>query len=110
MKEMGPLKPGVTEPICLISYEITNILLGGGPETRTGFWKAYRHELKLNKKTRYKNYHVELCRHHLTSLKLDLSVPVFYREGRLTTEKEANNSHYKGLFPVARPFPRSDGV
>ena len=44
------MKPEETEVICLISYEITQILLGGGPEDRGSFWKQYREELKLNKK------------------------------------------------------------
>jgi hypothetical protein len=85
---MRGVKPPETEPICLISYEITQILLGGGPEERSSFWKRYREELELNKKTQYNNYHVQVCRNHLVSLTLDLKNPVFYRNKTLTLEKE----------------------
>ena len=51
------MQPSETEAICLVSYEITQILLGGGPEDRPSFWKQYREELELNKKTQYKNYY-----------------------------------------------------
>src|SRR4051812_48572386 len=62
--------PEPHEPICLISYEITYILLGAGPQDRTSFWKSYRKELALNLKTDYRNYHVSVCRHQLTSLRM----------------------------------------
>ena len=83
------MKPSENEPLCLISYEITQILLGGGPEERSSFWKQYREEQELNKKTNFQNYHVQVCRNHLISLKLDLKEPVFYRNKQLTLEKEA---------------------
>lgn len=83
------MKPAENEPICLISYEITQILLGGGPEDRPSFWKQYREEQELNKKTNFQNYHVQVCRNHLISLNLDLKDPVFYRNKQLTLEKEA---------------------
>ncbi|MSP19885.1 MAG: hypothetical protein EXR74_09995 [Bdellovibrionales bacterium] len=83
------MKPEETEVICLISYEITQILLGGGPEDRGSFWKQYREELKLNKKTDYLNYHTKLCRNHLVSPKLNLKEPVYYRNKTLTLEKDA---------------------
>jgi len=83
------MKPSENEPICLISYEITQILLGGGPEDRLSFWKQYREEQELNKRTNFQNYHVQVCRNHLISLKLDLKDPIFYRNKQLTLEKEA---------------------
>lgn len=84
---MAGMKPSETEPICLVSYEITQILLGGGPEERLSFWKQYREELELNKKTKYNNYHVQVCKNHLISLNLDLKDPVYYRNKQLTLEK-----------------------
>ncbi len=80
--------PNSNEPICLISYEITFILLGDGPGARPSFWKHYRRELVLNRKTNYQNYHVRVCRHQLTSLRMNLNQPVFFRNNRLTTEKQ----------------------
>ena len=82
------MQPTETEPICLISYEITQILLGGNPEERPSFWKRYREELELNRKTKYNNYHVQVCKSHLISLNLNLKEPVFYRNKQLTLEKE----------------------
>lgn len=82
--------PGPNEPICLISYEITAILLGDGPRNRSGFWKSYRRELALNKKTNYQNYHISLCRELLTSLRMNLNEPVYFRHHRLTTEKDVD--------------------
>lgn len=86
-KRESLLPPEANEPICLISYEITFILLGGGPDQRSSFWRAYRRELALNRKTEYRNYHVEVCRAHLVSLRMRLDHPVYFRHGRLTTEK-----------------------
>jgi hypothetical protein len=91
------VQPNETEPICLISYEITALLLAGGPDSRTSFWKAYRRELELNQKTNYQNYHIHLCRQHLADLKLDRSRPVFFRNGRLVTEKEIQIERPKAL-------------
>jgi hypothetical protein len=93
------MKPSPTEPICLISFEVTAILLNGGPEDRPSFWKAYRRELELNQKTNYDNYHVAICREHLKSLKLDLKTPVYYRNGRLTTEREVAGHAPAPLLP-----------
>jgi hypothetical protein len=89
--------PAHDEPICLVSYEITAILLGDGPSTRSGFWKNYRRELALNKKTDYNNYHVTLCRHLLTSLRMRLDQPVYFRNKRLTTERELSPVNHKAL-------------
>lgn len=80
--------PGFDEPICLISYEITVILLGAGPGSRSSFWKSYRRELALNQQTDYANYHVNLCRHLLLSPQMNLDQPVYFRGNRLTTERE----------------------
>jgi hypothetical protein len=89
--------PGIDEPICLISYEITYILLGDGPGSRPSFWKMYRRELELNKKTDYQNYHVHVCRNQLSSLKMNLNQPVYFRNNRLTTEKELDPFTTKAL-------------
>lgn len=86
-KRESLLPPGPNEPICLISYEITHILLGDGPANRSGFWRSYRRELDLNQKTNYTNYHITLCRHQLVSLKMNFRDPVFFRNNRLVTEK-----------------------
>ncbi len=80
------LPPGPDEPICLISYEITFILLGDGPHSRGSFWRSYRRELALNLKTDYRNYHVALCSRLLVSLRLNLKEAVYFRNGRLTSE------------------------
>lgn len=92
---MQQLQPDENERICLISYEITRILVAGGPDSRTGFWKAYRRELEHNRKTRYRNYHIDLCRHQLIELNLDLKARVFFRNGQLVTEK--------AIAPVEKP-------
>ena len=81
------MKPTETEPICLISYEVARILLGGGPDTRPSFWKAYRRELELNQKTNYDNYHIRVCKEHLVTLRARPEGPVYYRHGRLTQER-----------------------
>jgi hypothetical protein len=93
-----PLTPRENEPICLVSFEITAILLGGRPEERPSFWKMYHREHELNQKTQYDNYHVRICREQLLALKLDLKEPVYYRHGRLTNEKV--------VVPAARALPR----
>lgn len=80
--------PAHDEPVCLISYEITYILLGDGPNRRRSFWKIYRRELKLNRDTAYRNYHVNVCQHQLVSLRLPREVPVYFRTNRLTTERQ----------------------
>ncbi len=89
--------PGPNERICLISYEITVILLGDGPHARSSFWRAYRRELELNRKTEYRNYHINLCQHQLTSLKMKLNSPVFFRDGKLTFEKQLDAATNKAL-------------
>ena len=80
------LPPTGEESICLISYEISAILLGAGPDERSGFWKTYRRELVLNQQTDYRNYHVNVCQHQLTSLKMKLSHPIYFRKSQLTSE------------------------
>jgi hypothetical protein len=89
--------PEPHEPICLISYEITHILLGDGPGKRSGFWRSYRRELELNKKTNYQNYHVAVCRHQLVSLRMTLDKPVYFRNNRLTTERQIDAFTTKAL-------------
>ena len=82
------LPPGPNEPICLISYEITVILLGDGPHSRSSFWKSYHREVAINKKTDFRNYHVHLCRNELVSLQMKLDSPVYFKNDRLTFEKQ----------------------
>ena len=94
--------PEAHEPICLISYEITFILLAGGPDCRSGFWRSYRRELALNLKTGYKNYHVKVCGRHLVSLRMQLDQPVYFRNNRLTTEKQLDPFTIKAL--ASSPF------
>lgn len=86
------MKPEPNETICLISYEVTSILLGGPPEVRPSFWKTYRDELAYNTRTGYVNTHVEICRNQLLPLRDKLAVPHYYRHGRLVTEKERFSS------------------
>ncbi len=81
------LKPTESEPICLISFEITCIRLGGGPEGRTGFWKAYREALAVNKRTKYQNDRVWICRNQIAALRIKPNERAFFRNGRLTLEK-----------------------
>ena len=94
--------PEPHEPICLISYEITFILLAGGPDCRSGFWRSYRRELALNRRTDYQNYHVQVCSRHLVSLRMQLDRPVYFRNNRLTTEKQLDPFSTKAL--AASPF------
>ena len=94
--------PEPHEPICLVSYEITFILLAGGPDCRSGFWRSYRRELALNLKTDYSNYHVRVCSRQLVSLGMRLNQPVYFRNNRLTTEKQLDPFTTKAL--TASPF------
>ncbi len=89
--------PEPDEPICLISYEITFILLAGGPDSRSGFWRSYRRELALNLKTGYRNYHVQVCSRQLVSLRMKLDQPVYFRDNRLTTERQLDPFTCKAL-------------
>lgn len=82
--------PAPEEAICLVSYEVTAILLAGDPKTRPGFWKAYRRELSLNQKTGYQNYHVNLCRPLLRSLQRKTDFPVFYKGLKLVSAGETD--------------------
>ena len=94
--------PEPHESICVISYEITFILLAGGPDCRSGFWRSYRRELELNLRTDYKNYHVNVCRHQLVSLRMRLDQPVYFRNNSLMTEKQLDPFTIKAL--TASPF------
>jgi len=84
------LPPEPHEPICLISYEITWILLGDGPHARKSFWKMYRRELELQKTTNYRNYHINLCQHHLTTLDMKLDRPIYFRDGKLSVPEQTD--------------------
>lgn len=61
----------------------------------------YHHELSLNRKTEYRNYHTHLCRQYLLDLATD--GPVYFRNNRLTIEKEASE-RLKTLAHVATSF------
>ncbi len=67
-------------PVCPISFEITAVLLGGTPEDRPGFWRAYQRELNFNRQTKFQNYHVYICREHLASLDLEPRDSAYYEE------------------------------
>ena len=84
--------PSENEPICLISFEIARIRVGGGPDGRTGFWKAYYHEREVNRKTNFVNYHVELCKHQLVHLKHQPAEPVYFRGNKLTWDPAQFNT------------------
>ena len=81
------MKPSHSEPICLVSYELAQIRLGGGPDSRPSFWRVYREELELNRRTKFRNEHVRICRNVLRSLRQRVETPVYYRGNRLTTER-----------------------
>jgi hypothetical protein len=79
--------PSENEPICPVSYELAEIRLGGGPDCRPSFWKAYREELELNRRTQYRNEHIRICRNHLKSLLRPPAGPLYFRNKRLVAEK-----------------------
>lgn len=79
------MEPTDDEKVCLVSYKIAAILLNGGPDTRPGFWKAYRRELELNRETDYNNYHVRLCQHHIAPTQP--GAHAYFRKGTLVAEK-----------------------
>lgn len=82
-------KPTPTEEICLISYEVTKILLAGDPSDRPAFWKTYRQQLAHNLSTNYNNYRLNMCRRLLAPLEGKMGVPWYFRDARLTTERDA---------------------
>ena len=99
------MKPTENEPICLISYEVTKIRLGGEPDSRPSFWKVYREEQQLNQKTQFQNEHVRICRPMLLHLKDHLGKPAYFRRDRLLMERslvKENSIHEKGLAPIGR--------
>lgn len=55
---------------CPISYELTRIRLGAGPEERPGFWTAYQEMLEFNRATNYKNNRIRICSEQLAQLGL----------------------------------------
>jgi hypothetical protein len=77
------MEPLFSEPICLVSYEVTKILLAGEPQDRPGFWKAYRQELEYNQKTEYNNYRLSICRHHLDEIAPKFAKTWYFRDGKL---------------------------
>lgn len=83
------MQPTENEPICPVSYEVTEIRLGGGPDDRPSFWKVYRQELELNKRTDYRNEHIRICRNVLKSLRAPQNGPLYFRNNQLTLEKDA---------------------
>jgi hypothetical protein len=81
------MQPNPDEPICPVSYEVTEIRLGGGPDSRPSFWRVYREELALNQKTQYRNEHIRICRNVLQSLRTPQNGALYFRNNRLTREK-----------------------
>jgi len=88
---MMAMPPSASEPICLVSYEITRILLGGGPDTRHSFWKTYRNELAFNKKTQYQNDRIRITWKFLLPLQSKLGTPHYFRDGQLHAERTLEN-------------------
>ena len=84
MEPISQVAPGKDVKICLISFELAHLRVGGGPWGRKGFWKAYHEELDLNRKTRYQTERIRICRPVMKTLKLDLKEPVYFRDGALT--------------------------
>ena len=75
--------PDATEPICLVSYEVTKILLAGEPSERPGFWKIYRQTLEYNRVTEYQNYRLNLCKDLLEPIRPMLDRAWYFRDCRL---------------------------
>jgi hypothetical protein len=97
------LVPSELEPVCLVSFEIARIRLGGGPDSRPSFWKAYREELALNLRTEYQNSHVQICRTQLKSLGDKLGRKAFFRRGNIVFERHIdvpNSDSGPSLIPV----------
>ncbi len=84
--------PDISERICPVSFEVARIRLGGGPDSRTSFWKVYREELALNRKTEFRNEHVRICRNLLAPAFQHLDEAHYYRKGRLVIEKPAQDT------------------
>jgi hypothetical protein len=82
------MEPKESERVCPISFEVARILLGGGPDSRPSFWKVYREELALNKRTGYENQHLAICRPMLLPLKDVAGIPHYFRKGKLVPERE----------------------
>ncbi len=82
------MKPSESEPVCLISFEIARTRLGGGPDSRPSFWKVYREEQELNRRTRFQNEHVRICRPVLAPLMPQLKNTFYFRKDRLVVEKK----------------------
>ena len=81
------MKPSENEKICVISYEVARIRLGGGPESRLNFWKEYRAQLDYNLRTDYKNDRIRICRPELMKIDTKPTDNLFFRNGQLTVEK-----------------------
>jgi len=82
--------PNDQEPICPISFTITRIQVGGGPDTRAGFWTKYRQNREHNVRTEYRNERVRLCADQVPLLGLRPGEALYYRHGRLVSEREAH--------------------
>lgn len=84
---MESFAPQPDERICIVTFEVARIRLGGGPQDRPSFWRVYRDELALNRKTEYKNEHVRICCPMLEPVLKHFGAPVFYRGGKLILER-----------------------
>ncbi len=83
-----PGQPEANEPICPISFEVATILLGGGPDTRSSFWKVYHEELKLNRETGFINEHVRICLPMLANAAKLQAQPVYLRDNQLIPQPD----------------------
>lgn len=95
------LVPSENEEICLITFEITRIRLGGGPEERKSFWKVYREEQALNEKTNFENEHVRICLPLLGPIFPLRKIPHYLRQGRLVRERDVASG--KAVLPIQAP-------
>ena len=86
------MAPKDSERICPISFEVARIRLGGGPDTRPSFWKVYREELELNRKTAFRNEHVRICSPLLGEAVARLKQECYFRKGQLVSERPASPS------------------
>jgi hypothetical protein len=82
------MEPKEDERICPISYEVAFIRLGGGPDSRPSFWRAYREEYALNRKTKYQNQHTQICNRLLMPVREVAHLPHYFRKGKLVRERK----------------------
>ena len=79
--------PNSSEKICLVSYELARIRLGGDPSTRSGFWAAYREALEHNLRTKYQNDRIRICQAFLKEALARKNESWFFRDEKLVHER-----------------------